>query len=192
VSVGRFGHAYEAVGREPLEPMYGLQACLWTEGFRTREHVEAAIFPRLLAVAERAWHRAPWEADYSPGTVYSGGMGEGIDAAALLADFSGFATVVGARELAKLDAAGVLYRVPPPGVRRDADGRGLCNATYPGLTVRVSLDGGATWAEVAQDEPFDAPGAIVAETLSADGQRTSRRVEIASADDAPRVDRAQV
>jgi hexosaminidase len=33
----------------------GLQANLWTERVRTRERLDYMIFPRLIALAERAW-----------------------------------------------------------------------------------------------------------------------------------------
>lgn len=35
----------------------------WAETVRTEEQFEGMVFPRLLGVAERAWHRAPWEAN---------------------------------------------------------------------------------------------------------------------------------
>ena len=38
-----------------------MQAQLWTETVRTTEQLHEMLFPRLLAVAERAWHKAPWE-----------------------------------------------------------------------------------------------------------------------------------
>ncbi|WAQ95650.1 CHB-like protein [Mya arenaria] len=41
--------------------MHGLQACVWTDIIRTEEQIESMIFPRLLALAERAWHEADWE-----------------------------------------------------------------------------------------------------------------------------------
>ena len=41
----------------------GIQGAVWTEMIRTPEHLHHQLFPRLLALAERAWHRAPWEED---------------------------------------------------------------------------------------------------------------------------------
>ena len=40
------------------EPI-GIEACLWTEHIRNRVRLERLLFPRLFAVAERAWSREP-------------------------------------------------------------------------------------------------------------------------------------
>lgn len=40
----------------------GVEAPLWTEYVETEEKIYSMIFPRLLAVAERAW--SPWHKDY--------------------------------------------------------------------------------------------------------------------------------
>lgn len=82
----------------------GIQAELWTETVRTADHVEYMLFPRLLAVAERAWHKAPWEdmlekeANKIKGT-----------------DWPDFVNILGYHELPRLDKAGVKYRISPPG-----------------------------------------------------------------------------
>ena len=59
------------------------------------------LFPRLLALAERAWHRAEWE--------------QGTNEP--LAEWEIFKNTVGYREFPRLDRLGVMYRVPPPGLR---------------------------------------------------------------------------
>lgn len=65
------------------------------------------IFPRMLALAERAWHKASWEE-----------MDNKEDRDAEKArDWEKFANVLGYRELSRLDRIGVTYRVPPPGAR---------------------------------------------------------------------------
>ena len=66
------------------------------------------------ALAERAWHRADWELDYAQGTTYSESSGL-VDKAALASDLAGFAAALGRKELPKLDAAGIAYRIPVPG-----------------------------------------------------------------------------
>ena len=38
-----------------------MQSQLWSEVVRTSEALDSMIFPRLVAMAERAWHRADWE-----------------------------------------------------------------------------------------------------------------------------------
>ena len=39
----------------------GMQGHLWTEIVRTSEQMDFMNFPRVLALAERAWHKAEWE-----------------------------------------------------------------------------------------------------------------------------------
>jgi len=65
------------------------------------------IFPRLLCVAERAWHRADWELEHNR---------EKREVQQAV-DWSRFATVMGTRELSRLDKNGVAYHLPPPGAR---------------------------------------------------------------------------
>lgn len=65
------------------------------------------IFPRLLALAERAWHQAPWEriTDKDARDLEKTG------------DWVNFANTLGYKELARLDKIGVAYHVTPPGAR---------------------------------------------------------------------------
>merc|ERR1719239_2036113 len=95
------------------------------------------MFPRLIALAERAWHQAEWELTPDPSTQRS----QRSD------DWQKFANSVGHRELARLDRAGVMYRVPPPGAFVD-DGHVLrVSPAYPGLQVQLSRDD-VTWQTV--------------------------------------------
>jgi hypothetical protein len=53
----------------PLEPgvrFNGLQGQLWSETIRSDAQVDYMLYPRLLALAERAWHGASWETPYTP------------------------------------------------------------------------------------------------------------------------------
>ena len=42
----------------PQPKIRGLQGQTWTETIRTDDQYYEMVFPRILAVAERAWHRA--------------------------------------------------------------------------------------------------------------------------------------
>ena len=86
----------------------GLQGHLWTETVRTREQFDAMIFPRMLAMAERAWHKALWE-DLSA-------CGDNCDALKA-EDWTDFANTLGYKELGRLSELGINYYVPPPGAR---------------------------------------------------------------------------
>lgn len=77
----------------------GIQAFGWTELIRDRNTLEHMLFPRLLALAERAWHRGIWE----------------NTTAEPRRDWERFANKVGYRELPKLDKNRINYRIPLPG-----------------------------------------------------------------------------
>ena len=72
------------------------------------------IYPRLLALAERAWHKADFETN-----------GLKVEERKRLEriEWEKFANTLGHKELKRLDEAfgdikdGVFYRVPPPGAR---------------------------------------------------------------------------
>ena len=84
-----------------------MQGHLWTEAVRTAEQMYGMIFPRMMALAERAWHKASWEdiSDKKDRDAKRDG------------DWVEFANALGYRELSRLEKMGVAYRVPPPGAR---------------------------------------------------------------------------
>ena len=52
----------------------GIQGQLWSETVRSDAQAEYMIYPRLLALAERAWHQASWQVPYNAnGGQYSKG-----------------------------------------------------------------------------------------------------------------------
>ncbi|CAM5612975.1 hypothetical protein SALBM135S_00579 [Streptomyces alboniger] len=48
--------------------LLGMQAQLWTEFAPTAEHVDRLAFPRLCALADRAWHGSPSWAGFRTGS----------------------------------------------------------------------------------------------------------------------------
>jgi hexosaminidase len=150
----------------------GLQAQLWSETTRTDAGVDYQLFPRLIAFAERAWHRPAWEPAYRPGQSYGYGDAR-VDRAAVLADWRGFAGRMPV-QLALLDGLGVAYRVTPPGARV-AGGRLEANSEYPGLAIEYRTAGGA-WRRYAG--PVAVRGAVELRTRSLDGRRASRIVTV--------------
>ena len=171
-SVDRNGRAWSGQGARPAPPLRGLQGQLWTELVRTPEQFDFMVYPRLLALAERAWHRATWELDYDPTATFTADTAL-VDREALAADYAGFAAALGGKELAKLDAASVAYRVPVPGAST-ANGTLEMNVAYPGLPLEYSSDGASfiRWA------PGAPASASVVRALSASGSRTGRADEI--------------
>ena len=111
----------------------GIQGQLWGELTPGPVSAEYMAFPKLLALAERAWaHQPAWARIDDPARRDS----------ALAVDWNRFANAIGQRELVRLDhlAGGVGYRIPPPGaVIRN--GRFEANTAFPGLTIRYTTDG---------------------------------------------------
>ena len=106
----------------------GIQGQLWCETITTPEKVEYMMFPKLLAIAERAWAPAP---------VWSDGNDE-----LQQQDWNIFANTLGQSELMKLDLVegGINYRIPPPGAVIK-DGLLHANSPFPGMDIRYTLDG---------------------------------------------------
>lgn len=156
-------HNLEAmVGRElpPLkkpENILGMQGQVWTETIRTAEQLETLVYPRLIALAERAWHKADWE-------------GNNPDRDAQKADWARFAYTLAAKELPKLSVAGVHFNILPPGATLK-NGQLKANAEFPGLAIEYSLDGGNQWT------PYSGPVSTDAKTVqlrTRSGDITSR------------------
>ncbi len=119
-----------AVGREHI---LGIQGSLWGENLRSPALLEYMAFPRMIALAERAWAAEPKSARITDRTLRK---------AALNAEWNVFANALGQRELPRLAklSGGVHYRVPPPGVVV-RDGKVFANVAFPGLTIRYTTDG---------------------------------------------------
>lgn len=151
----------------------GLQAQLWSETTRTDAQVDYQLFPRLLALAERAWHRASWEPAYVPGAAYAHGDGK-VDRTAIAADYRNFAGRVAA-QLPALERAGVGYRLAPPGVRI-ANGRLEANSELPGVGIDYRVGNGA-WRRYTG--PVAVAGPVTVRAGSFDGRRAGRSVTVA-------------
>ena len=98
----------------------GIQGQLWSETVRSEEQAEYMIYPRLLALAERAWHQASWQVPYqAQGGTYSKETNAFTDSLRQTRDkqWLAFSRTIGEKELAKLDLAGVFYRVATVGAK---------------------------------------------------------------------------
>lgn len=83
----------------------GMQTSLWSEVLFDNHLMEKQALPRLLAFAERAWHKASWEE--------IAGTSKGDELCAK--DYEKFANVVGHKELRRLEEQGMTYYLPPVG-----------------------------------------------------------------------------
>ncbi len=138
-SINREGNGWTATGNDPVQSFIGMQGQLWSETIRTPAQFDYMVFPRLLALAERAWHKAEWELDYVQGRTYSNST-TFVAKQALLDDYASFASALAAKEFKKLDAAGIQYRIPVPGAS-NAGGNLSMNSEVPGLPLEFSMDG---------------------------------------------------
>jgi hexosaminidase len=159
----------------PLNPgvrFAGLQGQLWSETIRSDAQVDYMLYPRMLALAERAWHGADWEVPYAPGAAYAPTTGAfTADMRARRdADWGAFANLLGQRELARLDAAGVAYRIPTVGAVVE-NGKLKANVEFPGLAIEYRIEGGA-WRPYVEDTPVS--GLVEVRARSADGKRAGR------------------
>jgi N-acetyl-beta-hexosaminidase len=85
-----------------------MEGTMFSETIRTSENVDYMLFPRLVALAERAWHKAGFEDE-------SISLLEREDR--FSREWEDFANTLGYKELQRLDNLGIKYRVPPPGAR---------------------------------------------------------------------------
>jgi hexosaminidase len=169
----RDGWPLNCAGPGPGGPIHGLSAVVFGEMIRTDEQFEAQVFPRLLAVAERAWHTPSWERPYEVGRSFEKGRTHDVDLEAVRADFAGHLAVVGRRELARLERAGVAFAIGPPGAILE-QGVLHMRARFPGLACQYSLDGGATWTTWQEPVAVATSGAILVRCTSPSGRRSSR------------------
>lgn len=160
----------------PLAPgrrIAGMQGQLWGETVRSGAIADYMLFPRTLAVAERAWHRGDWEPDYAAGKSYTYGDGA-VPADKLKADWQGFQAKL-VPELKHLDAAGIAYRLPVPGAH--IVGNKLeANSPIAGLKIEYRIGDGA-WKTYSG--PVAVDGTVSVRTVSPSGKRFGRSVTVA-------------
>jgi len=165
------------VVQAPIESgkgVIGIQAQLWSETMRTDEHVEYMAFPRLIAHAERAWRKADWETPYERGGAQYGPETDYFsDAQRARRDrqWNAFANVIAAKELPKLDRAGVAYRIPTVGAIVEA-GVLRANVIFPGLPIEYRV-GGGDWIAYREPAPVG-DGVVEVRATSPDGARKGR------------------
>lgn len=115
------GHPYCQFPDQTLN-IEGVQAKVLTRKIRTEEQLFKALLPRLIAFAERAWHKAPWETYFKPAAANT--------AAAITAEqtnvdegvkhrdqhWAQLRNVIGNKELNRLTKMGLKFNIPLPGV----------------------------------------------------------------------------
>lgn len=111
--------------------MLGIKAALWSEKITNPERLEYMLFPRVLALADRAWSA---EKEWEKGSTFN--------KEAYQVDFSAFMKKLATSELPKLDTwnKGYAYRLAVVGVK--VEGNLLqANTDYPGVKIYYTADG---------------------------------------------------
>jgi len=155
----------------------GIQGQLWSENTRTDDMVEHKVFPRLLALAERAWHSANWAVPYNnQGAKYSQQSNTFTKELKARRDtqWSLFAHTLGQKEFSKLELAQIDYRLPTVGAVIKA-GKLHANIAFPGLTIEYQVNGGE-W--LTYQEPVAVTGDISIRSRNTNGLRASRITKI--------------
>lgn len=176
-STDRDGKAFSATGQGRWPGAAGMSAQVWSEIVRTDEQMEYRLYPRLLAVAERAWHKADWELPYQPGLTFEKGKTTHVNQQQLQADWNRFATLLGRSVLPTLDTAGISYRIPVPGARI-RNGVLEANTSLPGVRIEYSTDEGQHWMDYQEQQPPAVTGKILVRSRSSDGLRSGREVSL--------------
>lgn len=141
----------------------GIEAPLWSETNRNPQQFEYKMFPKLLAVAERAWAKDPtWATEKNEAKseqLYNQAWSE-------------FINTIGKRELPRLDvyAGGYDYRIPPVGAKV-INGKVAANVQFPGLTIRYTTDGTEPTAQSpVYSSPVASSGPVKFKVFNATGR----------------------
>ncbi len=130
----------------------GLQGNLWTEVMPDAASAWPMLLPRLLALAERSWHRADWQVSYQAGQAYSQDKAllNQTQQATYQADWQSFSARLWQHEVPMLLKAGFPMQLPWVGVS-NIDGK-LHALTEPGLAIEFQ-QGDGSWQRYQQPIP---------------------------------------
>lgn len=168
------GYQPKKVGKS----FYGIQAQLWSEMVRSDDIAEYLIFPRLLALAERAWHKPSWEVNYDyRGALFSSDTNSFTESLAITRnrDWLEFSNAIAAKEMSKLDRTNTFYRLPTAGAIL-IDNKLFMNSAFPGLPLQYKI-GSDEWINysnqaIGVDVPPDE--LILVRTTNYSGTRVGR------------------
>lgn len=155
----------------------GIQGQLWSETIRSDDAAEYQIFPRMLSLAERAWHQAEWEVPYNyEGALYnqkSNVFNEQYQAKQE-SDWLRFSNVLSEKELPKLELAKIAFRLPPPGAVIEK-GKLVANSIFPTLEIEFRLNKGKWQKYLGPTSTLNAK-LIEVRTVAPIGKRKGRTI----------------
>jgi hexosaminidase len=123
----------QSLTAEGLQNILGIQGQIWCETIKGPRMLDYYVYPKQIALAERAWAARPAWARLDDLDAHDRGLEQA---------WNEFANRLGQRELPRLDhvCGGTAYRLPPPGAVI-VDGQLHANSEYPGLPIRFTIDG---------------------------------------------------
>lgn len=107
----RMGENYTSNDRVNTSSVVGIQGQLWSEVTVNQDAVEYMVFPRLLALAERAWYEAPWQKK-APVLAKDGSLQKNRDQ-----DFHAFEHALLTQHAPALVQQNINVRVPMPAAK---------------------------------------------------------------------------
>ncbi|QJR80455.1 family 20 glycosylhydrolase [Alteromonas pelagimontana] len=177
------GNQYQAQDSTPLKEgasFTGIQGQLWSEIVRQDSTAEYLYNPRMLALAERAWHQATWEIPYVAGRNYSAETQYFTDELqrAQNRDWLAFTQTMVNKYLPALNKTDIFYRLPVPGAEI-RNGKLHAVAPWEGVTIEYR-EGEGKWQRYR--EPVEVRGNIkddiaVRSTLPGT-QRVGRSIQV--------------
>lgn len=147
----------------------GIQGQLWSETVKGQEMMENYIYPRMLALAERAWAPQPqWVNDedfISRDTSIDN-------------DYFQFVRLLGTKDLPRLDQFEVAYRIPKPGIKVE-NNLVMANCEFEHLEIRYTTDGSIpTTASKLYKEPISEKENLKFKAFSSDGRSSGVVIQI--------------
>ncbi len=171
ISKDRMGHllapdymkTLEALTPKGKSNVLGIQGQLWSETVKGKDLMEYMIFPRLMALSERAWTGDPsWKTQSDEDIAWNK-----------------FVNTLGKRDLPRLEylakTNSVNYRIPLPGAKIENDTL-YANMEIPGFTIMYSLDN-KTWTKYTTPVAVKKGAAVSLKALNFKG-RESRVVKV--------------
>ncbi|MBT0586789.1 family 20 glycosylhydrolase [Alteromonas oceanisediminis] len=150
----RMGHPFEtpenpsavSTGKQATTAPHGIQGQLWSEVVRTPESLGYMVYPRLYALAERAWHKPAWTDAAQQITAETAADKLSAVTSAQRSAWRNFAAQVVRYHLPQLEQLGINFRLPPPGVFKTPEGVQV-NSLYPDLIIEYQR-AKSTWQPV--------------------------------------------
>ncbi|SET87633.1 family 20 glycosylhydrolase [Thalassotalea agarivorans] len=162
----------------PNVSFLGMQGQLWSENLRSDEMAEHKLFPRAIALAERAWHKPSWAVPYNfQGAKYDQSSGAFTTEKRLQRDNAWhlFAHALGKKELAKLSQSNIQFRLPTVGAIIE-NGTLKANIAFPGLAIEFK-DEANTWKRYTA--PIPVSGQVWVRSIDPLSNRKGRTTTVA-------------